>query len=60
MYLLLFWPFGSDKTNVISPRKLPLKLSVHFDLSQIFYDSKLIDNNIDQMTNFGISLKYNF
>ena len=60
----LYFADLSDKSNmsygVNFAIKLPLKLSINFDLSQSFYDSELIDNDLDQMTNFGISMKYNF
>jgi len=36
--LLFFSPFFSDKTNVISPLKLPLKFSI-FETSNLIYSS---------------------
>ena len=40
--------------------KLPFRLSLIIDLSQLYYDSNLADNLIDSMLNVGIDIKYNF
>ena len=39
---------------------LPYRLTLVLNLGQIYYDSLILDNNIDAMNNFGINLKYNF
>ena len=41
--------------------KLPSRLSLIINLGQVYYDSKIVnDNDIDKMMNSGINLKYNF
>ena len=39
---------------------LPFRLTLIINLAQVYYDSKLSDNNIDPMKNLGIGLNYNF
>ena len=39
---------------------LPLRLSLILDIGQVYYDSILIDNNLDQMINTSIGFRYNF
>ena len=40
--------------------KLPYRLSLIFDVAQVYYDLNLKDNNLDQMINNTIGIKYNF
>ena len=40
--------------------KLPYRLSLIFDLAQVYYDLNLKDNNLDQMINTTLGIKYNF
>ena len=40
--------------------ELPRRLSLIFNIGQVYYDSSLTDNNLDQMVNTGINLKYAF
>ena len=41
--------------------KLPLRLSLIIDTGQVYYnDLNLVDNNLNQMINTSIGIKYKF
>ena len=40
--------------------ELPLRLSLIIDVRQVYYDLNLTDNNLDQMINTSLGLKYKF
>ena len=40
--------------------KLPLRLSLILDMGQLYYNSSLSNNNLDQMLNTSISINYRF
>ena len=54
----------SDKERMIvglkTGIKLPFRLNLIINLSQLYYDSNLADNLIDSMLNVGLDIKYNF
>ena len=40
--------------------ELPVRLSLILDMGQLYYNSSLSNNNLDQMLNTSISINYRF
>ena len=63
-YSNLFFTKLSDKERMTFGLnvgiELPLRLSLIIDVGQLYYDLNLTDNNLDQMINTSIGIKYKF
>ena len=63
-YSNLFFTKLSDKERMTFGLnvgvELPLRLSLIIDVGQLYYDLNLTDNNLNQMTNTSIGIKYKF
>ena len=63
-YSNLFFTKLSDKERMTFGLnvgvELPLRLSLIIDVAQVYYDLNLTDNNLNQMINTSLGLKYKF
>jgi hypothetical protein len=63
-YSNIFFTKFSDKERMTFGMnvgvKLPLRLSLILDMGQLYYNSSLSNNNLDQMLNTSISINYRF
>ena len=63
-YSNIFFSKFSDKERMTFGMnvgvELPLRLSLILDMGQLYYNSSLSDNNLDQMLNTSVSINYRF